>query len=221
LRDRQVKQKAQGFADELSNLLNKTVCRGVRLNSVRDPGRKVVWVGYRISESELTSAEAFELSTGKRSGIYCGLSIQLGLDDEGVYLMVQNSFMGLFPDSRMTKTLCHFDYERDKQDNYPEAHMQIEASSEAWEEVLKRSDSAGDRERTLAKLHLPVGGRRFRPTLEDIIEFVVSERLVEPHPGWKAVVEESRASFQEKQLRAAIRRSPDVARQAMRDLDLT
>src|SRR5665811_2281160 len=98
--------------------------------------------------------------------------------------------------------------------------MQIEASSEAWEEVLKRSDSASDRERTLAKLHLPVGGRRFRPTMEDIIEFVVSERLVVPRPGWEAAVHESRANFQEKQLRAAIRRNPDTAKQAMQDLDL-
>jgi len=220
LLDSQFRKQAQGFADELSNLLNRTVCRGIRLNSVRDRSRNVVWVGYRITETQLTSVEALELTTGKRSGIFCGLSLQLGLDEEGEYLMVQSSFMGLFRDGEMTETLCHFDYERDKQDGYPEAHMQIEATSKVWEDVLRRSGAAGEQNRTLAKLHLPVGGRRFRPTLEDVIEFVASERLVEPLPGWEAVVGESRAKFQEKQLRAAIRRNPDAARQAMQDLGL-
>ena len=37
-----------------------------------------------------------------------------------------------------------------------------------------------------ADLHLPVGGRRFRPCLEDIIEFCILERVVGPLAGPQA-----------------------------------
>ncbi|GAA0258700.1 hypothetical protein [Cryptosporangium japonicum] len=73
------------------------------------------------------------------------------------------------------------------------------------------------RKRDLPKLHFPVGGRRFRPTVEDVIEFLVVEKLVEASDGWQDVVEASRADFQRRQLRAAIRRFPDVAAEALRD----
>lgn len=56
-----------------------------------------------------------------------------------------------------------------------------------------------------------MGGRRFRPTLEDICEFLIVERLVEHRAGWAETLERSREAFQEKQLRAAIRRFPEVA----------
>ena len=38
------------------------------------------------------------------------------------------------------------------------------------------------------------------PTLEDIIEFLVTEQLVESRTGWENVLEDSRAEFREKQL---------------------
>jgi hypothetical protein len=54
-------------------------------------------------------------------------------------------------------------------------------------------------------------GRRFRPTLEDIIEFLIVEELVEARPKWKAALEANRDAFRDKQLRAAIRQFPEVA----------
>ena len=111
------------------------------------------------------------------------------------------------------KMLLHYDYERDKADGYAEAHLQICATSDAWEEAGKRHD--GDT-RLLSKLHLPVGGRRFRPTLEDIIEFLIVEKLVEARPKWDVALEKSRGDFRERQLRAAIRQHPEVALDQLR-----
>ena len=48
--------------------------------------------------------------------------------------------------------------------------------------------------------------------MEDVIEFLVGERLVSPHDGWDSAVRTSRADFDERQLRAAVRRLPDIAR---------
>jgi hypothetical protein len=104
--------------------------------------------------------------------------------------------------------LLHCDYERDRGDGYPQAHLQICATSLAWEETGRRVD--GGDVRLLDELHLPVGGRRFLPTLEDISEFLTVENLVKSRPKSSDAVERSHDAFREKQLRAAIRRYPEV-----------
>jgi hypothetical protein len=103
--------------------------------------------------------------------------------------------------------LLHYDYERGKE-IYPEAHLQVCASSDAWREAGRRLDG---KERLLERLHLPVGDRRFRPTLEDVIEFLIREQLAEAHSGWEKALETSRRGFRDKQLKAAVRRRQEVA----------
>lgn len=68
-------------------------------------------------------------------------------------------------------------------------------------------------------MHLPVGGRRYHPTLEDMVEFLITEKLARPKDGWKQAVADGREQFRKKQLRAAIRRDPDTARKALAKLD--
>jgi predicted transport protein len=208
--------EARRFAAELSDLLNATVCRGVRLNAVVAPNR-IVFVGYRIDKHNFVSQQAFQI--GRK--LYLGLSYQLDVDSTGKFLAVSTSFVGLFCDEDMDRELFHSDYERDKRDKahgYPEAHLQVEASSADWCEVLSACQEPSDRDRSLSHLHLPVGGRRFRPTLEDMLEFVIVERLVDGHDGWIEAIANSRAGFDETQLRAAVRRNPEIARDALQNL---
>jgi hypothetical protein len=72
----------------------------------------------------------------------------------------------------------------------------------------------------LKDYHFPVGGRRFRPTLEDIIEFLVLERLVEAHHGWEDAAGEHRSEWDRRQLRAAVRRDPETAMEQLRSMNL-
>jgi hypothetical protein len=171
--------EARKFADTLSGLLNATVCNGVRLRAVTRPNGDAM-VGYKLTKTNYTPQRAFRLG---KSSLFCGLSYRLQPDAEGDYLTVGSSFLGLFGDERMETPLLHFDYERAKADGYPEAHLQVHAASPTWDAVLERCDVTSDRKRSLKHLHLPVGGRRFRPTLEDLIEFTIAERLVEGPPG--------------------------------------
>jgi hypothetical protein len=204
---------AREFADTLSQLLNGTVCNGVRLSAVTTPMGGAV-VGYRLTKTNLTPRKAFRLQS---SCIFLGLSYRLRPDDEGQYLAVGSSFAGLFIDELMEQTLLHFDYERDKGDGYPEAHLQVAAESPAWRRVFETCDSDADRKRSLEHLHLPVGGRRFRPTLEDLIEFLITERLVKGKEGWQQALTMSRKEFSVKQMRALIRRFPTEAAAAVRE----
>ena len=203
------------FASNLSGLLNATVCRGVQLSAILIPYLGTAFVGYQIDKQTYARPTAFPIGIPETK-LHLGLSYQLDQDEAG-YLRVASSFVGLFLDPDMNKELLHSDYERDKADGYPEAHLQIDAASPHWTELLTSCKSPSDQKRLLSHLHLPVGGRRFRPTLEDILEFVLCERLVQGRPGWLEAINTSREGFAVKQLRAAIRRHPVVALQALRD----
>jgi hypothetical protein len=72
--------------------------------------------------------------------------------------------------------------------------------------------------RTLGRFHFPVGGRRFRPTLEDLIEFLVVEGLVDSYANWRTVLLEHRGRWERLQLQAAVRRDSEAAADALTDL---
>lgn len=206
-----LEREAARFADDLTAILNGTVCNGIRLNRVMAQNG-AAFIGHKITKQQLSRAEGFELGGRKPSGIFMSLSYQLIPDEQGEYLMVRSSFVGLSTDAMANQELIHFDYERDKPDGYPEAHMQVIANSDAWSAAARSCD------KSLAALHLPVGGRRFRPTLEDILEFLIVEELVQGHKAWGEVVREYREEFQRNQLWAAVRRSPEEVRKAYRSL---
>ncbi|MFD3507618.1 hypothetical protein [Nocardia sp. NPDC058666] len=200
------------FANELTDLLNQTVCGNVRLTASVDKAEGVVVVQYRPTKTDLLRMEGIPVSlAGKTAPLYIGLQMRLRPDSSGKHLMVVTSVMLLCTDIECSEELLHYDFEREKADSYPEAHLQVCATSPTWERLLKG--------RPLKRLHLPVGGRRFRPTLEDLIEFLVVEKLAEGRPGWRTALEKSRYDFQMIQLRAAIRRHPEVARDAVAALD--
>ena len=109
--------------------------------------------------------------------------------------------------------LLHYDYERDKS-RYPEAHLHVRATSDAREEVTRRCGREG---RPLERFHLPLGPRRLRPVLEDLIEFLIVEGLAPRRPGWEAHIRQGRARFMENQLAAAVRSDPEIALHILRE----
>lgn len=213
-----LEKKAADFAGQLSKLLNQTVCNGIRLSSVVRPGTNGVWIGFGIDRRNLDPTVGIPLGLGGKAPTgYLALSYRLGPDHDERYLMVQSSFMGLFVDPELARPVMHYDYERDKGDGYPEAHMQICAESSAWDELCAstRKDA-----RPLERLHFPVGGRRFRPTLEDLIDFLITEKIAAGRTGALQALDDGRAGFLAIQLRAAIRRDPETAKKVLADHDL-
>lgn len=207
-----LQRPARDFAGKIQQLLNSTICSNVRINTVVSrPGTALI--GHRLTRRRLLS-EPIPVRRDGRAKPHCwlDLSYTLCLDDHPNYLAVQTSFFAvLAPDGDRTP-LCHFDYERDKPDGYPEAHVQVYGRSLALER-WRLADGRG-----LEKLHFPTGGRRFRPTLEDVVDFLAAERLVPPlTDAGRHAVEAGREEFRRIQLRAAIRRDMETARQAVSD----
>jgi len=108
------------------------------------------------------------------------------LDAESRYLTVNKSQFGLYLDDERKRMLLHYDYNRDPTNQYPDAHVQVAGGSRTLTRWCKRS---GCTSKELPRLHLPVGGRRFRPTLEDVIEFLIIEELARPRDGWEKVIQ--------------------------------
>ncbi len=207
-----VRQLAGGFATTIRDLLNGTVCDGITLQAyVYKPDH--VLVGHGLSRESL-EVQPFRLRIGQgRLHGWMEISYRLRLDAEGEYLTVASSYVGIFANDSVRSLLCHVDYERDKPHGYPEAHLQVEGASAALAAWRLTDGTAG---RALRDLHFPVGGRRYRPALEDVIEFLIVERLAAPRPGWERVLNTSRDDFRRRQLRAAIRRDMPTAIEAVR-----
>lgn len=204
-----LRRKTNAFGKEIQAVLNGTIARDVHVTVVasylQSSGDRVLTMGNRVSKATRT-AQRFRLRPRNPAAqLWMDVSFQLRMDAEREHLMVLKSFVGVFPSEGAKQGLFHYDYERDKADSYPDAHLQVDASSELFTAL---NDPKRDTGRSLAQLHFPVGGKRFRPCLEDVIEFLVVERLVWPREGHGKLLKVGRERFRKNQLMAAMRRDP-------------
>lgn len=210
--------QARRFANETSDLLNGTVCRGVRISTLRTPRGDVI-MGPGIKKTRPDPAP-IPITTGSKARVFLYLIHSYCLDPEGEFLTMASSTLSLYssPDMSDEHLVVGIDYIREPANRFPGCHLHVYGERSDMDAIYipDPSDPESRRSRTLRDLHLPVGGRRFRPTLEDLIEFMVTERMVIPHDGWEDVVNAHRARWNETQLKAAVRRSPEHAADALR-----
>lgn len=200
-------KQARRFAKETSDLLNGTVTHGVRISTLTTSGgRAIMGSGIRKTNPEPTPIPI--APEGGKPVVFLFLIHAYGFDPEGRYLTMEASTMSLYtsPEMDRDQLVVGIDYVREPSNQFPGAHLHVSGHRDDLDDIY-----LGDKRKTrqLRDLHLPVGGKRFRPTLEDLIEFMVTEEMVVPRPQWRAVVDAHRATWASKQLRAAVRRSPD------------
>ncbi|MFJ2000286.1 hypothetical protein [Streptomyces chartreusis] len=200
-----LRDRANTFAKEIQTLLNRTIADYVQIKAVAlsTGDDRLFSLGHLLHKSTM-AAQRFPLKPCRgKAELWMDVSFQLRLDAEREHLMVQQSFVGVFGSQTAKHGLFHYDYERNKADGYPDAHLQVEAQSDLFDKVNNPRTDAG---RSFPQLHFPVGGKRFRPCLEDVIEFLIVERLVESKDGYEKVIEAGREGFRKNQLKAAMRR---------------
>lgn len=209
-------KQAKTFAGELKDLLNGTVTDGISLSVMMDIWGRAV-IGYRLGRDDLRGRAIDLTVTGSPARLRLRLHHTLVLDESNEHLTTDKSTYTLVTADEDLAVLT-YDYVRDPPNKYPEAHLHIDGEAQGLQRLLDVSDRAKNRP---ADLHLPVGGRRYRPSLEDLIEFCILEELVTPRPGWQSALEASRGRFHTQQLRAAVRRKPNEAASALRDIGWT
>jgi hypothetical protein len=208
-----LRDQAGDFAARTSDLLNRTVADGIRIRAVLREDGQIGWVGFQIDRHHPSPGRGIPLTvTAARPRCYLHVMHTL-IQAYGVLITDESSF-GLYLDEDLGSSVFHYDYARYPGNPYPAAHVQVNARSTAFDELCSRLG----RQAELERLHFPVGGRRFRPSLEDVVEMLIVEGLAVGRPGWEAAIEEHRSLFRQIQLRAAVRDDPEAVREELQRL---
>lgn len=91
----------------------------------------------------------------------------------------------------------------------PHSHIQIHAERGALAHLLSRTNHP--RPHSLSALHLPTGGARFRPGLEDVIQFLLEDCRFDKLPTWRDAVMRERQEWRRIQTRTVTRAWPEEA----------
>jgi hypothetical protein len=116
--------------------------------------------------------------------------------------------------------LVRFEY-RQASTTTPQSHSHLHAERGSFSALLSRTADrgAGRRDATrLSSLHFPLGGPHFRPSLADVLEFVIVECGVDALSGWQHAVHEYRAHWRRDEAAATARQFPAETAAALRRL---
>lgn len=212
-----LRTQAFAFARDTSELLNGTITDGIRMRVLVSRDGAAGWMGYKINAVEDLPGDLVPLTLGRHAHCFLHVIHTLTLDEAGEYLQATKTSYGVYVGAANldeAELLVRYDYDREPDHSYADAHMQVRGESKAVDYLNEKLGQS----KTLEKLHFPVGGRRYRPALEDIVEFLISEDYVAHRDDWRDTIGYHRTNFHRRQLRAAIRQDPDTAASALGDV---
>lgn len=142
-----------------------------------------------------------------------------------------------------TEPLFRYDYVRHpnkddsnpKESDIPNSHIHFYGYNESAQMLLLRNmNMAGSKNRFKAErkkyvetgefptsnvIHFPTGGPRFRPSLEDVCEMLITEFGVDHEPDALNAIEKNREEYRLRQIKTIIREFPDLAYDALSKVD--
>ncbi|ANF31937.1 hypothetical protein A0130_09850 [Leifsonia xyli] len=145
----------------------------------------------------------------------------------GAYFAVEYSSFTVQPASS-SAPLFTYDYLRKPGSLIPCSHINVHAHRD---EIVAAMMLAGKRHKgkarakqiekaqvpTLSALHFPVGGHRFRPCLEDVLQMLIVEFGIDTQERYQAVLDAGRSEWRTTQLRTAITDDMELAAELLRE----
>jgi len=205
--------KSQAFAAEVGELLASTLGTDKQMASVQLNDRYAVRpVGDEPHQQKIP------LYVGQEHVADLLLAIYLTLDRSGTYLKTARADFRVF--STLDRTpLLRMEYHAGMRVD-PVCHWQVHAERGAFTHLLSMANAIDARRvrrpHDLSTIHLPVGGERFRPCLEDLIELLIQDCGVDHVPDWEAAVQEGRHRWRLRQFRSAVRDLQEEAADVLR-----
>ncbi len=179
--------------------------------------------------------ESLSVRQGPRAGIVLTVnkkplfelkaSYQCCMDRYDDYLAILESKFEIIP-HLSAEQLMRFEYVRDYR-NAPVAHAHVHAPRAAFDYLMDNAGTATRRARQRGKrddlapiqdLHFPLGGHRFRPCLEDILETLIDEFGVDHELGAMEALADGREAWRRGQTKAVVRDDPESAIGVLRKL---
>lgn len=171
------------------------------------PDSPVMELTTKGSRASLTPAG----QTDKRGGVpllangrrlaWLRIDFLCRLDATAEFLAIDKSKIWVVAEVDSTP-IFRFEYLYDT-DWVPHSHIQVHGERAALAYLL--SQTGHDKPHSMSALHLPTGGARFRPNLEDIAQFLIVDCKFDALGTWRAAVERDRAEWRRIQTRAACR----------------
>lgn len=151
------------------------------------------------------------------------------------YEVFLNSKTGLLAVNESTFSVIHgrvgkeplvrWDYIRSPRSNIPCAHVQGHSHRDEWTHALLLGGKHSRRSRRrlknalrtprIADVHFPVGGRRFRPCLEEVLLFVIDEFGAACTSQAREALQRGMREWEEIQVRSVVRNNRAIALQAL------
>lgn len=146
------------------------------------------------------------------------LQMYFDLDRTGTYLKNVRTDLSVFS-VLDRQPLFHLDYKADMH-SAPMAHWQFHAERGSMTHLLtlahKHRPKTVKNPHTLSRLHFPVGGERFRPCIEDVIQFLIEECGIDRERNWKRAVVAGRENWRRFQLRTVVRDLQEESAETLR-----
>lgn len=202
--------------------LEVTRVEGLNDFSIKPPGTKDARGNETSQLVELTALDAMTEHPVALLGL--DLEFRGFISNRHGKLTISRSTIAVWPLAKRRGTqLFRYDYVRDPSSDIPSAHLHVMAHRDQFTHLLgfpgrgsQRAKRRAHREikkiPTVDQYHFPLGGPRFRPCLEDILESLREEFGLEVDLNeWKPHLKTARDDWRRIQLTAAIRDNPRAA----------
>lgn len=210
--------EASTFATDLTDLIQGCIDSAPRFVVVNASNDKQRRIGPEPFEPGHGSGAGFgfvplvrERDEGDEPRLMLKIEFRVSLDRQSEHLAVQQSTFGLWvrPDpERGPRPVFRIEHDREATTK-PSAHIHLHAESVELGWIYGTAGLALPR---LQEIHFPVGGRRFRPTVEELLGFLNREKLfTDWRPGWNTILDQSLEAWNKRQAQATVRNNSEAA----------
>lgn len=206
--------RAAEFAQQVQDTISAVLPGDFQIVSISHAGRYVV----RPAGDEASKQHIPLFVDGEQLAML-GVQVYLGLDSSENYLKAWRSKIAVH--STLDRTpLVRQEFDAMVSESAPLAHWHVHADRGALSHLLGRAHAVRPdvvkKPHDMSSLHFPVGGERFRPCMEDVLEFLVREFGVDHKGSWQDAIREGRQRWRRMQFRSTVRDLQDEAADVLR-----
>jgi hypothetical protein len=201
--------QAEAFAREINDLLSRVLGAAPTVIARRPTDELDRWVVAPFDEDGRRLHVPLTVQGDHLADL--DVSLRCRLDSRGEWLAIDASRFALKACVDRTPVI-RLEYDRDAY-NKPSSHLHVHAQRGALSHILSQPGHATPH--AMESLHIPMGGARFRPALEDFLHLLIGELGFDSADGWQGAISDGRERWRRTQLAASVR---DCAEEAVRVL---
>ena len=212
-------QKSAEFAAEVQQVLRDVLPGEIDIRSVTAPQSNRYWV----RPENPSHRNRLPLYVDGDHLADLTVEIFLSMDRHNRYLKTVQSKMAVHS-TLDRQPLIRLEFDAGMHTT-PVVHWHVHAERGALSHLLARSHAvrpgAVTAPHQISSLHIPVGGERFRPCLEDLLQFLIQECGIDSRERWWEAVNSGRERWRRRQIKSSARDAPAEVAVVLRELGWT